>query len=64
MAFKIQGEVLIDDKKGTPVLKNLQREATKTSRSFDNAGTSTKHLAKSLLQLGVSVALHLVRLCN
>jgi uncharacterized small protein (DUF1192 family) len=52
MAFKIQGEVLIDDKKGTPVLKNLQREATKTSRSFDNAGTSTKHLAKSLLHLG------------
>jgi len=37
MAFKIQGEVLIDDKRGTPVLKNLQREATKTSRSFDNA---------------------------
>jgi hypothetical protein len=52
MAFKIQGEVLIDDKRGTPVLKNLQREATKTSRSFDNAGTSTKHLAKSLLHLG------------
>ena len=52
MAFKIQGEVLIDDKRGTPVLKNLQREATKTSRSFDNAGRSTKNLAKSLLQLG------------
>jgi len=52
MSFKIQGEVLIDDKKGTPVLKNLQREATKTSKSFDNAGTSTKHLAKSLLHLG------------
>lgn len=52
MGFKIHGEVLIDDKKGTPVLKNLQREATKTSKSFDNAGTSTKHLAKSLLQLG------------
>ena len=52
MAFKIQGEVLIDDKRGTPVLKNLQREATRTSRSFDNAGRSTKNLAKSLLQLG------------
>lgn len=52
MGFKIQGEVLIDDKKGTSVLKNLQREATKTSKSFDNAGTSTKHLAKSLLHLG------------
>jgi len=54
MAFKIQGEVLIDDKKGTPVLKNLQREAAKTSQSFDRAGTSTKQLAKSLLQLGTS----------
>jgi hypothetical protein len=52
MAFKIQGEVLIDDKRGTPVLKNLQREATRTSKSFDNAGRSTKNLAKSLLQLG------------
>jgi len=52
MAFKIQGEVLIDDKRGTPVLKNLQREATKTSKSFDNSGRSTKNLAKSLLQLG------------
>lgn len=52
MAFKIQGEVLIDDKRGTPVLRNLQREATKTSKSFDNAGRSTKNLAKSLLQLG------------
>jgi hypothetical protein len=52
MAFRIQGEVLIDDKRGTPVLKNLQREATKTSKSFDNAGRSTKNLAKSLLQLG------------
>jgi len=54
MGFKIQGEVLIDDKKGTPVLKNLQREATKTSKSFDSAGTSTKQLAKSLLHLGSS----------
>ena len=64
MGFKIQGEVLIDEKKGVSALKNVQREATKTSNSFDSAGTSTKQLAKSLLQLGVSVALHLVRLCN
>ena len=54
MGFKIQGEVLIDDKKGVGTLKNLQREATKTSQSFDRAGTSTKQLAKSLLQLGAS----------
>jgi len=54
MGFKIQGEVLIDDKKGTPVLKNLQREAAKTSQSFDRSGASTKQLAKSLLQLGAS----------
>jgi hypothetical protein len=54
MGFKIQGEVLIDDKRGVAVLKNLQRESTKTSQSFDRAGTSTKNLAKSLLQLGAS----------
>jgi len=54
MGFKIQGEVLIDDKKGVSALKNVQREATKTSNSFDSAGTSTKQLAKSLLQLSVS----------
>jgi hypothetical protein len=52
MAFKIQGEVLIDDKKGVATLRNLQRESTRTSKSFDNAGRSTKNLAKSLLQLG------------
>lgn len=52
MGFKIQGEVLIDDKKGVSTLKNLQRESTRTSKSFDNAGRSTKNLAKSLLQLG------------
>lgn len=52
MAFKIQGEVLIDDKKGVSTLRNLQRESTKTSKSFDGAGRSTKNLAKSLLQLG------------
>ena len=54
MGFKIQGEVLIEDKKGVGVLKNLQREATKTSKSFDRAGASTKHLAKTLLHLGTS----------
>ena len=54
MGFKIQGEVLIDDKKGVGTLKNLQREATKTSQSFDRSGASTKQLAKSLLQLGAS----------
>jgi len=54
MGFKIQGEVLIDEKKGVSAFKNVQREATKTSNSFDSAGTSTKQLAKSLLQLGVS----------
>jgi len=54
MGFKIQGEVLLDDKKGVGTLKNLQREATKTSQSFDRSGASTKQLAKSLLQLGAS----------
>jgi hypothetical protein len=52
MGFKIEGEVIIDARKGTTALKSVQKEATKTSRSFDNAGTSTKHLAKSLLHLG------------
>jgi hypothetical protein len=52
MGFKIEGEVVIDARKGTTALKSVQHEATKTSRAFDNAGTSTKHLAKSLLHLG------------
>jgi len=52
MAFKIEGEVIIDARKGTTALKSIQGEATRTSKSFDNAGRSTKNLAKSLLQLG------------
>jgi len=52
MGFKIEGEVIIDARKGTTALKSVQSEATKTSRAFDNAGTSTKQLAKSLLHLG------------
>ena len=52
MGFKIEGEVIIDARKGTTALKSVQHEATRTSKSFDNAGRSTKNLAKSLLQLG------------
>lgn len=54
MGFKIEGEVAIDARKGTTALRAIQGEATKTSRSFDRAGASTKNLAKSLLQLGAS----------
>jgi len=54
MAFKIEGEVSIDARKGTTALRAIQGEATKTSKSFDRAGASTKNLAKSLLQLGAS----------
>jgi len=54
MAFKIEGEVSIDARKGTTALRAIQGEATKTSKSFDRAGTSTKNLARSLLQLGAS----------
>ena len=54
MAFKIEGEVSIDARKGTTALRAIQGEATKTSKSFDRAGDSTKHLAKSLLHLGAS----------
>ena len=54
MAFKIEGEVSIDARKGTTALRSIQGEATKTSKSFDRAGASTKNLAKSLLQLGAS----------
>jgi hypothetical protein len=52
MSFKLVGEVVIDARKGTTALKSIQGEATRTSKSFDNAGRSTKNLAKSLLQLG------------
>ena len=54
MSFKLVGEVSIDARKGTTALRAIQGEATKTSRSFDRAGASTKNLAKSLLQLGAS----------
>jgi len=52
MSFKLVGEVVIDARKGTTALKSIQGEATRTPKSFDNAGSSTKHLATSLLQLG------------
>jgi len=54
MGFKIEGEVVIDARKGTTALRAIQGEATKTSQSFDKSGASTKQLAKSLLHLGAS----------
>jgi hypothetical protein len=54
MAFQLVGEVIIDGRRGTIALKDLQREATKTSKTFDQAGTSTHKLGKTLLQLGAN----------
>ncbi len=54
MAFILKGEVEIDGRKGTTVLKGLQREATKTSDTFKRAGTSTERLGKSLLGLSLN----------
>ena len=44
MAFKLEGEVIIDGRKGTTALKDLQREANKTSDTFRRAGGNTERL--------------------
>jgi len=54
MAFKLEGEVVIDGRKGTIALKEIQREATRTSETFKRAGGSTERLGKSLLSLGLN----------
>ena len=54
MAFKLEGEVIIDGRKGTTALKDLQREANKTSDTFRRAGGNTERLGKSLLSLGLN----------
>ena len=54
MAFKLEGEVVIDARKGTVALKDIQREANKTSDTFKRAGGSTERLGKSLLSLGLN----------
>jgi len=54
MAFKLEGEVVIDGRKGTTALKDLQREANKTSDTFKRAGGNTERLGKSLLSLGLN----------
>jgi hypothetical protein len=54
MAFKLEGEVVIDGRKGTTALKDLQREANKTSDTFRRAGANTERLGKSLLSLGLN----------
>lgn len=54
MAFKLEGEVVIDGRKGTTALKDLQREANKTSDTFRRAGGNTERLGKSLLSLGLN----------
>jgi hypothetical protein len=54
MGFQLVGEVIIDGRKGTVVLKELQREASRTSGVFRQAGHSTEKLGKSLLQLGLN----------
>jgi hypothetical protein len=54
MAFKLEGEVVIDGRKGTTALKDLQREANKTSDTFRKAGGNTERLGKSLLSLGLN----------
>lgn len=52
MAFKLEGEVVIDARKGTVALKDIQREANKTSDTFKRAGGNTQKLGRSLLGLG------------
>jgi len=53
MSFQLVGEVVIDGRKGTTALKDIQREATRTSDTFRRAGHSTERLGKSLLNLGL-----------
>jgi hypothetical protein len=54
MSFQLVGEVVIDGRKGTIALKEIQREATRTSETFKRAGGSTERLGKSLLSLGLN----------
>ena len=54
MSFTLVGEVVIDGRKGTTALKDLQREANKTSDTFKRAGGNTERLGKSLLSLGLN----------
>jgi hypothetical protein len=54
MSFKLVGEVVIDGRKGTTALKDIQREANRTSDTFRRAGGSTERLGKSLLTLGLN----------
>jgi len=54
MGFKLEGEVVIDARKGTVALREVQREANKTSDTFKRAGGSTERLGKSLLSLGLN----------
>jgi hypothetical protein len=54
MSFKLVGEVVIDGRKGTTALKDLQREANKTSDTFRKASGNTERLGKSLLSLGLN----------
>jgi len=50
MSFVLQGEVNIDGRKGIVTLKSIQREATRTSQSFNRAGSSTSKLVASFLK--------------
>jgi hypothetical protein len=54
MSFTLVGEIDIDGRKGTIALKNIQREASKTSETFKRAGGNTERLGKSLLSLGLN----------
>lgn len=54
MSFTLVGEIDIDGRKGTIALKNIQREANKTSETFKRAGGNTERLGKSLLSLGLN----------
>ena len=54
MSFILQGEVVIDGRKGTTALKDVQREANRTADTFRKAGSSTERLGKSLLSLGLN----------
>lgn len=56
MSFVLQGEINIDGRKGVVALKSIQREATRTSQSFDLAGKSTASLARSLLSINSQAA--------
>lgn len=50
MAFVLRGEIEIDGRKGTAVLRGIQKEATKTSRAFDATSQSTGKLVASFLK--------------